>query len=311
MDDSNYALVTDPDETRAQVYASILRERALTPVIADDGEEAVGVIEQRGAPTLAIVELALPRLDGFAVIGRLRKQAPPSRSKVVAISGFRALRDAATGMRASLGIGAILAKAAGDESVRRVVRTLLSPLGSEAPPEPVPEPDPAPREARRAESMRAAGLAPPPLVDQPDDEVQKIVGAVAAEFSAPIALVTLAHEDKLHFVARVGIDAYETERYSTLCNQVIEAASPLAVADTRTHPVYASNGLVRAGVIRGYASAPVVSASGEVWGTLCIIDSKRPLPIGKAELLRLCSRARRVAIELECGGGRASRAPSS
>jgi CheY-like chemotaxis protein len=310
MDDSNYALVTDPDEARAQVYASILRERALTPVIADDGEEAVGVIEQRGAPALAIVELALPRLDGFAVIGRLRKQAPPSRSKVVAISGFRALRDAATGLRASLGIGAILAKAAGDESVRRVVRTLLSPL-SEVPPEPAPEPDPAPREARRAESMRAAGLTPPPLVDGPDDEVQKIVDAVATEFSAPIVVVTLAHEDKLHFVARVGIDAYETERYSTLCNQVIEAASPLAVADTRTHPVYASNGLVRAGVIRGYASAPVVSASGEVWGTLCIIDSKRPLPIGKAELLRLCSRARRVAIELECSSGRASRAPTS
>lgn len=302
---SPYALVADPDEAQAYAYASILRELALMPVVADDGEAAVSALAQRGAPALAIVELALPRLDGFAVIGQLRKQAPPARSKVVAVSGFRALRDAATGRRNALGIGAVLAKAAGGDSLRRVVKTLLASRDGEAPlvEAPPPSSSDAAREARRADSMRAAGLAPEPSPGVAA-EVQRLVQAAAAEFSAPIAIATLAFQDRLQFVARVGLDARAIERYSSLCHQVVEAARPLAVADARKHPVYAANGLVRAGVICGYASAPLVALDGQVWGTLCLIDSKHPLPLGRADLQKLCSRARRVAMALERGGAK-------
>lgn len=300
--DSPYALVADFDDARAYVYANILRAHSLTPIVADDGKAAVAVMAQRGPPSLAIVELALPRIDGFGVIGQLRRQAPPSRSKVVAVSGFRNLRDAATGMRTALGIGAVMAKAAGEDSLRRVVKMLLSSRDSEIPPfetQP-PPPDPA-FEARRADSMRAAGLTPEHIAE-PEDEVHKLVLAAAAEFSAPIALATLAFDDKLRFVAAVGLDAHETDRYSSLCNQVIEAAGPLAIADAREHPLYATNGLVRAGIIRGYASAPLIALGGQVWGTLCLIDSKKPLPLGRADIQKLCFRARRVTMALEREG---------
>ncbi len=308
--DPSYALVADPDEERALVYAGLLREHGLSPLVVEDGEAAVGALAQRGAPAAAIIELALPRLDGFAVIGRLRKQATPSRAKVIAVSGFPSLRMAAADMRLTLGLGAVLAKAAGDESIRRVLKVLLSPFGGDASAEEPRPPSIAPgaAEARRVESMHAAGLEPEAQAAAPEDELQRLALGVAADFTAPIALVTLALESKLYFVARVGIEARETARYTSLCNEVIEAAAPLSVADAKAHPVYASNGLVRAGVIRGYASAPLVASDGQVWGTLCVIDSKRPLPLGRADLHKLCVRARRITMALERGRGRASAA---
>jgi PAS domain-containing protein len=77
-----------------------------------------------------------------------------------------------------------------------------------------------------------------------------------------------------------------------------DLCQPLVVPDAASHPYFASNPLVMSGLVRSYAGAPLVTPSGHILGTLCIIDTK-PLNIGPDEVDALVSLARRVAGELE------------
>ncbi len=139
-----HALIADPDPARAALYAAILKQEGLYAVIVKDATQAVSVLLERGPPALAIVDLAL----GIEVIERLRRTAPAATLPIIAVSALRTERDLATVHRVRLGIAAILAKAASEESFRRVVRRLLGVGGaedSEAPSAPTPPSDATPR----------------------------------------------------------------------------------------------------------------------------------------------------------------------
>ncbi|MFY0575211.1 GAF domain-containing protein [Cystobacter fuscus] len=145
------------------------------------------------------------------------------------------------------------------------------------------------------------------LVDAgPSDEVlQELVRETAKAFNVPIALVSLVLEDRQWFKAHVGLsgkvlEERGTERDVALCAHVVEAdgAEPLVVPDAATHPVFSSNRLVREGLFRSYAGAPLITREGTVLGTLCILDQK-PLAISAEQVDGLVARARRVAGELE------------
>ncbi len=120
-----YALIADPDEVQAALYAAIVREEELMPFIVRDGSAAVAALLERGTPALLITELALPQLNGFEIIERLRRAAAGAKTPVIVVSANRDQRDAATTRRARLGISAILSKVASDDSLKRVVKKLL------------------------------------------------------------------------------------------------------------------------------------------------------------------------------------------
>lgn len=122
---ASYALIADPDVVAAHVYLSALREVGLGTVLARDGSVAVSAIRDRGAPALLVTELALPGLDGLELVEGLRRSTPEQRTPVIVVSSDRDLRDRADALRTRLGIGAILARAASEESVKRVIRRLL------------------------------------------------------------------------------------------------------------------------------------------------------------------------------------------
>jgi CheY-like chemotaxis protein len=122
---TSYALIAHPDVVSAHVYLSAVRELGLGSVVARDGTTAVSTILERGAPALLVTELSLPGIDGFELIEGLRRVVPNTRTPVIVVSADRDLRDRAADARARLGIGAILARAASEESVKRVVRLLL------------------------------------------------------------------------------------------------------------------------------------------------------------------------------------------
>lgn len=149
-----HALVADPDPARAALYAAILRQEGLYAVVVKDATAAGSVLLERGPPALAIVDLAL----GLELIERLRRTAPATTLPIIAVSALRTERDLATAHRVRLGIATILAKAASEESFRRVVRRLLGVSGgedSEAPSAPTPAsgaPTPASDATPRADS---------------------------------------------------------------------------------------------------------------------------------------------------------------
>jgi two-component system nitrogen regulation response regulator GlnG len=122
---TSYALIADPDPVTASDYAAVLRQVGLTVFLARGGTVAVAALVERGLPLLLLTELTLPGQSGLQLIESLRRSAPSTRTRVIAVSADRALRDRAAAVRGRLGIGAILAKAASEDSVRRVILRLL------------------------------------------------------------------------------------------------------------------------------------------------------------------------------------------
>jgi CheY-like chemotaxis protein len=116
-----HALIADPDPARAALYAGILKQEGIYSIVVKDSAAAISVLLERGPPALAIVDLAL----GLEVIERVRRTAPAAALPIVVVSALRTERDLATAHRVRLGISAILAKAASEESCRRIVRRLL------------------------------------------------------------------------------------------------------------------------------------------------------------------------------------------
>ena len=116
-----HALIADPDPARAALYAGILKQEGTYSLVVKDAAAAISVLLERGPPSLAVVDLAL----GIELIERLRRTAPVAALPIIVVSALRTERDLATVHRVRLGISAILAKAASDESFRRIVRRVL------------------------------------------------------------------------------------------------------------------------------------------------------------------------------------------
>ena len=304
-----YALIAEPDPGQAQVYRHLALAEGFEVKLARDGEQALALVRSAGAPGLTIVELALPRINGFQLIEEIRKLAPAELSPAVAVSAFRALRDAAVRLRADLGISALLARSAPVDSIRRAVKKVLA--ASQAPHGPAPATSAPPPTATvqeidedRAEEVRLHRLDQMQLVGEGEDpELHRLVEETAKQFGASAAMVSLVLEDKQWAMAHVGLLGRllrdrGSPREISFCTQVVQGRQPLAVPDAAVHPAFADNPLVLDGSVRGYAAAPLETSSGDVLGTLCILDP-RPISLSAEDLDLLVMRARQVAGQIE------------
>jgi len=147
-----HALIADPDPARAALYAGILKQEGTYSLVVKDAAAAISVLLERGPPSLAVVDLAL----GIELIERLRRTAPVAALPIIVVSALRTERDLATVHRVRLGISAILAKAASDESFRRIVRRVLGITTSD---ESEPPAAPAPASGPTIAPSSADGIA--------------------------------------------------------------------------------------------------------------------------------------------------------
>ena len=122
-----HALIADSEPAHGVIYAGILKQEGVYPVMVRDGAAVISALLDRGPPALAVIDLAL----GLDLVERIRRTAPASALPIIVVSALRMERDLATAHRARLGISAILAKAASEESFRRVARRLLGITPSE------------------------------------------------------------------------------------------------------------------------------------------------------------------------------------
>ncbi len=105
----------------------------------------------------------------------------------------------------------------------------------------------------------------------------------------PIAVLSLVLEDRQWFKAHVGLGGEPLKnrgrRSPSRFAGVVDADTigPLIVPDATRHPVFADNPLVLSGAVGSYAGAPLLTAQGDVLGTLCIIDTK-PLGIDQEQV---------------------------
>lgn len=151
-------------------------------------------------------------------------------------------------------------------------------------------------EAGRLDRLRSLAQLDTP----PDAELEAIVREAAAQFEAPIALVTLVDADRQWFRARCGLDTAETPRAVSFCGHAILEAEPLVVLDATQDERFAGNPLVLTDPnVVFYVGVPLVTADGHALGTLCVIDHRPRDRIDPAMLNGAKRLAKRALARLE------------
>ncbi|MEI6580676.1 MAG: response regulator [bacterium] len=87
-------LIVEDDQHISKVYEIQLAKEGLFTILARDGEEAVKMVENE-KPDLIILDLMLPKKDGFWVLEEMRKNSKYSKIPILVISNLGQKTDAA------------------------------------------------------------------------------------------------------------------------------------------------------------------------------------------------------------------------
>jgi hypothetical protein len=161
------------------------------------------------------------------------------------------------------------------------------------------------------ESERLKSLQRLNILDSPEEgRYDRITTAVAEMFDVPITLISLIDSERQWFKSKFGLEVSETPRDISFCGHAILGSAAFVVPDTLKDSRFFDNPLVTcAPDIRFYAGQPISSPSGEMIGTLCIIDSK-PRDFDVVSILMLKKIASIIELEF-ANKNQKSRCPES
>ncbi len=153
-----------------------------------------------------------------------------------------------------------------------------------------------PSEAERLRALREAEI----LDTAPDPRFDNITALAHDIFGTPVSLISLVDEHRQWFKSNHGLEAVsETERGIAFCDYAIRSTGVFVVEDARKDERFATNPLVTGEPeIRFYAGAPIITAEGYAFGTLCLIDFE-PREFSSNDRQRLASLANVVTGLIE------------
>jgi hypothetical protein len=117
------------------------------------------------------------------------------------------------------------------------------------------------------------------LLDSPPEEAfDRVTRLLVKLINAPVALISLLDTDRQFFKSAVGLpepwaSMRETPLSHSFCQHVVTSGKPLIIDDARTNPLVADNLAIRDLGVIAYAGVPLKTESGDVLGSLCMIDS--------------------------------------
>src|SRR5687767_6783705 len=87
FNDENRVLVADDDQSIRQLVCTIIKREKIEVDCVADGEEAVAKLKEREYSVI-LLDLMMPRLDGFGVIDYLKRHAPLRKPIVLVITAY-------------------------------------------------------------------------------------------------------------------------------------------------------------------------------------------------------------------------------
>jgi serine phosphatase RsbU (regulator of sigma subunit) len=152
-------------------------------------------------------------------------------------------------------------------------------------------------DADRLGALHRTGL----LDSAPEPGFDRLTRLAARVLRAPISLVSLVDDHRQFFKSAEGLgDLRETPLSHSFCQHVVTTGKPLVVEDATSDPALVDNGAVTDLHVRGYAGVPLVTPSGAVIGSFCVIDTV-PRTWSSDELDVLAELAGSVMTEIELG----------
>ncbi|MDI1449289.1 PAS domain S-box protein [Polyangium sp. 6x1] len=115
---SRRVLVVDDNVDAAETMAALLETLGHEVSVAHDGEAALEAVSN-GHPEIVLLDIGLPRMDGYEVCKRLRDDGTP-RPFIVAVTGYGQAEDRERALKA--GFDAHLVKPASFDAIQAVLR---------------------------------------------------------------------------------------------------------------------------------------------------------------------------------------------
>jgi CheY-like chemotaxis protein len=115
-------LIADDTASSRDLLRSILEASHYTVAEAGDGEQVLEMIESFG-PHLVILDLQMPRLDGYATAAALRKRPNFQRTPIIALTA--AITQTAPDQISKAGFSTYLVKPIKPSSLRECVAKML------------------------------------------------------------------------------------------------------------------------------------------------------------------------------------------
>jgi len=107
-------LIIDDDKFLLDMYSIKFTENSFEVSTADSGEDALEKIEGGLRPDVYLVDLLMPRIDGFQLIGKLKERGISKEAAIIILSNLGQKEDIDRGLQ--LGVDGYIVKASATPS---------------------------------------------------------------------------------------------------------------------------------------------------------------------------------------------------
>ncbi|NES20895.1 MAG: GAF domain-containing protein [Symploca sp. SIO3E6] len=132
-----------------------------------------------------------------------------------------------------------------------------------------------------------------------EESLNDLVRIAAHICGTPVALISFVEDNHMWFKTQVGLDATEMKSVLELCTVALPQDEAIVISDIRIDERFSNSSVVTSHpYIRFYAGLPLMISSGQVLGSLCVMDHI-PRELSQKQMKMLSALSDQVINQLE------------